>query len=187
MRKKYLAIVLLCLSASLCQTAIAQDNQKRFEIEADPIAFLLSGYSLHAGYMVGHVRFDAGFYGIKQPSFFVGNDKFSVFSSGVGVKADYFLKKNHGLFMGLQSDYVTDKIRLKSTGNFEKADDVTFGLRGGYRFKLGTEKKFDRGFFLSPWVAIIYSADASNVTLDGETYEQSSWSIFPTIHLGYRF
>ncbi|WP_169739280.1 autotransporter outer membrane beta-barrel domain-containing protein [Dyadobacter crusticola] len=164
-----------------------QPLQNRFELEADPIAFILNGYSLHAGYTMSHMRFDIGIYGIKQPKFALENKHFSVFSSGVGLKADYLLRKNKGLFFGLQSDYATDKISLRTSDDSQSVSGLTLGLRAGYRFMLGSKENQYRGFYLVPWVAFIHSFNPSNVTRNAQQYIQSQWSVFPTIHLGYRF
>ncbi|GGH32367.1 hypothetical protein GCM10007423_21820 [Dyadobacter endophyticus] len=159
----------------------------RFEVEADPVAFIFNGYSFHLGYTRGHLRFDAGIFGIKQPSFAVENKLFSVFSSGGGIKVDYLLRRNRGLFIGLQSDYATDKVGLKSDGDTQSVSGVTLGLRTGYRFMFGKEERQFKGFYLVPWVGLIHALNPSIITSNGHDYTQSRWSVFPTIHLGYRF
>ena len=183
---KYLFLILL-LTTMVYHQAVAQskESQNSFDIEADPIAFILKGYSFHIGYMVSHVRFDAGFYGIEQPSSFVGNDKFSIFSSGIGIKADYYFQNNKGLFTGLQSDYYTDKITLKVNDNTQTINNISIGLRGGYRVVFGNKER--NNFYLVPWVALIYSPNAEKIFFGQENYQQSAWSVFPTLHVGYRF
>lgn len=186
MIRKYVTAFAVLLSMSICIDSYAQTSS-RLEAEADPIAFIFNGYSFHLGYMIDHIRFDAGAYGIKQPSFFISNDKFSVYSSGIGVKADYFPRKNKGIFFGLQSDYATDKISLKSTASYTKQSNVTLGLRSGYRFNFGRPDPASNGFYLVPWIALIYASDASAVILEEKRYKPEKWSIFPTVHFGYRF
>lgn len=180
-------IVLIVMLISFQSNAQRTLSPDRFEVEADPIAFILNGYSFHVGYTKGHLRFDAGIFGIKQPDFALDNKLFSVFSSGGGIKIDYLLRKNRGVFFGLQSDYATDKIGLKSEGATQSVNGVTLGLRTGYRFMFGKEERQFKGLYLVPWVGLIHSFNPSVVTKNGHTYQQASWSIFPTIHLGYRF
>lgn len=180
-------IILFAMLISFQSKAQRLLSPDRLEVEADPIAFILNGYSFHAGYTMGHLRFDAGIFGIKQPGFALENKLFSVFSSGGGVKVDYLLRPNRGLFVGLQSDYVTDKIGLKSGEATESVSGVTLGLRTGYRFMFGKKENQFKGFYLVPWVGLIRSLNPSVVTQSGNTYSQSQWSVFPTIHLGYRF
>lgn len=185
---RYWKIILIgLLVTSLQSNAQRLPSSDRFEVEADPIAFILNGYSFHAGYTMGHLRFDAGVFGIKQPDFALENKLFSVFSSGGGIKVDYLLRRNRGLFFGLQSDYVTDKIGLKSEDDTRSVSGMTLGLRTGYRFMFGKKERQFKGLYLVPWVGLIHSLNPSVVTKGGQTYTQASWSIFPTIHLGYRF
>ncbi len=184
---RFWIIILIVMSMSFQSNAQRQHSPDRFEVEADPIAFILNGYSFHVGYTKGHLRFDAGVFGIKQPDFALDNKLFSVFSSGGGLKVDYLLRPNRGLFFGLQSDYATDKIGLKSEETTQSVSGVTLGLRTGYRFMLGKQERQFKGLYLVPWVGLIHSLNPSVVTKGGHTYSQASWSIFPTIHLGYRF
>lgn len=184
---RFWMIFLFVMSMSFQSNAQRQPSPERFEVEADPIAFILNGYSFHVGYTKGHLRFDAGVFGIKQPDFALDNKLFSVFSSGGGLKVDYLLRKNRGLFFGLQSDYATDKIGLKSDEDTQSVSGVTLGLRTGYRFMFGKQERQFKGLYLVPWVGLIHSFNPSVVTKSGHTYTQASWSIFPTIHLGYRF
>ena len=187
MTKTWKIILLIMLVSSLQSKAQHLASPSRFELEADPIAFIFNGYSFHLGYTMGHLRFDAGVFGIKQPSFALENKLFSVFSSGGGVKVDYLPRRNRGLFIGLQSDYATDKIGLKSDGDTQSVSGVTLGLRTGYRLMFGKAEHQFKGFYLVPWVGLIHSLNPSVITKNGNDYTQSQWSLFPTIHLGYRF
>ena len=180
-------VLIFVLAFPLHSNAQRQSFQNHFELEADPIAFILSGYSLHAGYTVSHIRFDLGVFGIKQPDFALENKRFSVFSSGLGVKVDYLLRKNRGAFFGLQSDHATDKIRLKTSEGSESVSGLTLGFRTGYRFMFGSKENQYNGIYLVPWVALIHSFNPSMVISGGHQYKQSQWSVFPTVHLGYRF
>jgi hypothetical protein len=207
MKSAWKIILILILSLSLqsraqpgkAQSGLAQrgdvrrgDAQRgnapnRFELEADPIAFILNGYSFHVGYTMGHIRLDAGVFGIRQPDFALQNKLFSVFSSGAGIKADYLLRKNRGLFFGLQSDYGTDKIGLKSHENTRSVSGATVGLRTGYRFMFGKKANQYKGLYLVPWIALINSPNPHVIRDNGHEYAQPRWSVFPTVHLGYRF
>lgn len=176
-----LTIACLQLNAQPLETV------KRIEIEADPIAFIFSGYSVHVGYLVNHWRLDVGTFGIKQPSFATTNQNFSVFSSGIGLKADYLLKRGRGLFVGVQSDYGTDKISLKTTNQATSLSNLVVGIRSGYRFMFGQSTAHYKGFYVVPWVTLLYTPEATSVVQENQVYTQSKWSVFPTLHLGYRF
>lgn len=187
MTKAWKIILIAMLVPALQSKAQRLPSPNRFEVEADPIAFIFKGYSFHLGFTMGHLRFDAGVFGIKQPNFALENKLFTVFSSGGGIKVDYLLRRNRGLFIGLQSDYATDKIGLKSGGDTQPVSGLTLGLRTGYRFMFGKEERQFKGLYLVPWVGLIHSLNPSIITKSGQNYTQSQWSIFPTVHLGYRF
>lgn len=187
MNRYWKIILIAMLVLPLQRKAQRLPSPDRLEVEADPIAFIFNGYSFHLGYTMGHLRFDAGVFGIKQPNFALENKLFSVFSSGGGVKVDYLLRPNRGLFVGLQSDYATDKIGLKASGGTQSVSGVTLGLRTGYRFMFGKKEHQFKGLYLVPWVGLIHSLNPSVVTKGAHNYTQSQWSVFPTIHLGYRF
>ncbi|UFH57897.1 hypothetical protein [Spirosoma sp. KNUC1025] len=163
------------------------EKMKRIEVEADPMAFIFSGYSIHVGYMINRWRIDVGTFGIKQPSFASTNQNFSVFSSGVGLKADYLLKPERGLFFGVQSDYGTDKISLKPATESTLLSGFVVGIRSGYRFMFGQSTAHYRGLYVVPWIALLYTPSASSLVQQNQVYSQSTWSVFPTLHLGYRF
>ncbi|GAB3958657.1 hypothetical protein GCM10028805_53410 [Spirosoma harenae] len=182
----HLAIGLLTMT-SLTLNGQPQEKIKRIELEADPIAFIFNGYSIHVGYMVNHWRFDAGTFGIKQPSFATTNQNFSVFSSGIGLKADYLLKPERGLFFGVQSDYGTDKISLKTANQTTSLSGLIVGIRSGYRFMFGQSTAHYKGFYVVPWIALLYTPGATLLVQENQMYAQPKWSIFPTVHLGYRF
>ncbi|MEM1115261.1 MAG: hypothetical protein AAF845_03755 [Bacteroidota bacterium] len=44
------------------------------EVEADPIAYALSGYSGHVGYVAGRARASVGVFAADAPEFFHGNE-----------------------------------------------------------------------------------------------------------------
>lgn len=180
-------LLLLTLVTGFDSIAQKQPTANRFEIEADPIAYILNGYSFHVGYTLGHVRFDAGVFGIKQPKFAMENNRFSVRSSGFGIKADYLFRASKGFFLGLQSDYGTDKIGLKGSPIKQESESLMLGVRTGYRFMFGKKENRYKGLYLVPWVALINTLDPAVVTQNDQRYEQKKWSVFPTVHLGYRF
>ncbi|WP_031529751.1 hypothetical protein [Dyadobacter crusticola] len=81
--------------------------------------------------MINHIRVDVGAFGIQRPGFSLANRDFDVFTNGVGVKVDYLLRKQEGFFLGVQSDFATDRIGLKSEAKRENKQGVTLGVRGG--------------------------------------------------------
>lgn len=170
------------------QTTYAQHKQPlRFEIEADPLAYLLKGYSVHAGVTYGKLRSSVGVFGIEQPSFFLNNDAFSVFGSGFDVKTDYLFSNVKGWHTGIQLTFGRDKIKLKETGSEEKLWGTNIGLRAGYRLMFGKPENQYKGLYINPWVALIYAPGAEYVVIGNKLYKQSQFTPFPAIHVGWRF
>ncbi|PWS26121.1 hypothetical protein DHW03_15095 [Pedobacter yonginense] len=164
-----------------------QKSKPHFEIEVDPIAYIFNGYSVHIGYQINKLRFDAGFFGIDQPDFVTRNEIFKDRSQGFGIKADYFFKPRKGFFAGIQADYSTDKIIKKDTKTSVISKGVVAGLRGGYRFTFTGVEKDRTGFYFSPWLAVLYTPNAKDIKIEGETFKRPKISLFPTVHFGYSF
>ncbi|MBE8721901.1 hypothetical protein [Sphingobacterium pedocola] len=181
--------IVICLTILSVNNAYAQLKSKvAFELEADPLAYMLNGYSIHAGITYGSFRSSAGIFAIKQPSFFTNNDSFSVYSSGFDLKTDYHFKKINGLFAGVQFTYGNDEIKLKTAPQTEEnIRGLNIGIRSGYRIMFGKAENEHKGFYINPWVALIFASDAKDKVIGPETYRQSAVSIFPAVHLGWRF
>lgn len=166
----------------------AQEKEAvRLEVEADPLAYILNGYSVHVGITYGKFRSSIGTFGIKQPSFQLDNDAFSVYSSGFDAKTDYLFGKTKGFHTGIQLTYGKDKIGLKGSEDKENLWGLNIGIRGGYRFMFGKAENKYKGFYINPWAALIYSTNAKTISKGGETYKQPSISLFPAVHVGWRF
>ncbi len=169
------------------QTKAQQKTLARLEIEVDPLAYILNGYSLHAGTTYGSFRSSVGIFAIEQPAFFVNNDAFSVYSSGFDLKTDYLFGKINGWHSGLQLTYGKENVELKATQEEEELWGLSIGIRGGYRFMFGKTENQSRGFYINPWVALIYSPNPATITNGDQQYHQSSFSPFPAVHVGWRF
>jgi len=165
----------------------AQDKKVSIELEADPLAYLLQGYSFHAGVTYNNFRSSVGVFGIEQPDFVLENDAFSVYSSGFDAKTDYLFTGLKGVHAGLQLTYARDRLRLKDTGEDRELWGLNIGLRAGYRLMLGRVVNQYKGLYINPWLAIIYTPNTNHVIIGTEEYEQPSFSLFPAIHVGWRF
>ena len=160
-------------------------NSHALEIEVDPLAFALKGYSFHVIFPFENSRIDSGFFGLELPEN-SKNEYYTVRFDGYGLKWDYIGNSIEGMFFGveaarsmvtLQYDRPNDGLSLQETTR----QMTTYGFRIGYRF--GKE-----GFYISPWLGIS-KADLSGapVKLSGSEYRQEEIVLFPTVHIGYRF
>ncbi|WPR77383.1 hypothetical protein [Algoriphagus sp. NG3] len=185
----YLVIFVLVTSMLAPYKVVSQTtSQPRLEVESDPLAFVFNGYSLHTAITYSGFRTSLGVFAIETPDFLLQNDAFSVYTSGYDVKTDYLFGESSGFFTGIQLSYTTDKIELKySEENSDKLRSLNIGFRAGYRFMFGKIENNYKGFYISPWVALLYNPSAKTIWQDSQEYKQASWVPFPTIHLGWRF
>jgi hypothetical protein len=152
------------------------------DAEIDPTAYVLSGYSLHVGLGWERARLDLGAFALDVPEFVHGNEDFDVSFNGYGIKLQYFLfAEQRGAFVGVDGAVTRSLVRRKGTDLASLDTQVSAGVNAGYRFELGA------GFYVTPWIGVGTLFGAGDVTLGGETFEQSPWLVFPAIHVGYRF
>lgn len=152
-----------------------------FDLEVDPTAYLLSGYSVHVGAGWQRVRLDLGVFATDVPKFLHGNDGFNSSFDGFGAKLQYFpFAEQAGAFVGIGAGLNRQHVELDGTGFSSKHSDWSAGVDVGWRFTLW------KSFYLTPWVGFDHTFDAKDVILDGHVFKNSSWSVFPAVHLGYR-
>jgi hypothetical protein len=176
MKTRIALLIILLLTAF--QTARAQS----IDIEVDPIAYALQGFSLHAGVNTDHIRYDVGIFGLEIPTGFHGNDGFINKAWGAGAKADYYFSGTEGgWYAGLGMDLTNNRIRLESTGQEKEMLQLGVGANIGYKINLW------QGLFVKPWVGLSYVFNSDDITLNGQTFQQASLRPFPTIHLGWQF
>lgn len=175
MKVGMLAAALACMPG----TADAQ-----WEVEADPIAYGLKGFSGHLGRQVadGAGRLQIGMFGADVSEAWHGHDGFTLRGRGVTAKADYFLRgQPGGLFVGVDGVYTRTRYQHDTTGSQVTRNGGGIGPRVGYRLNVGDH------LYITPWVSVSYLFDADDVTLAGERLEQQRYMVFPTVHVGWRF
>lgn len=175
-RASIVAAWLALLGCGLPNSAKAQ-----VEVEVDPFAYALNGYSLHVAQIVGNSRLSVGIFGIDVPRFLHGEDDWRVVMRGAGVKWDLIGSPSGGFFAGVDAGYMRMSNTLDAIGETRKSHVINIGLRGGYRWSLGWQR-----LYMSPWVGIGYSF-GEDVHIDGRTFDHRPISVFPTVHVGRRF
>ncbi|MGB7845747.1 MAG: hypothetical protein WBL63_09050 [Candidatus Acidiferrum sp.] len=173
-------IIVLCAAFSLSSAAA----QAQWEGEADPTAYALKGFSVHAGHPIfdGKLRLQFGAFGAETPEWIHGNSGFTEDSRGVTFKFDYFpLRRLAGLFVGADSNYARVRYELNQTHERTNRNIAGLGPRIGYRFNLG------KHLYVSPWVSVDHQFNAKDVTISGKIFHEARYSVFPAAHLGWRF
>ncbi len=154
----------------------------RVDVELDPIAFALSGHSLHVGVGFDHFRFDIGAFAMELPEWAHGNDGFSASFDGFGIKVHAFLEDDGtGPFVGVAAG-ISDTLVARS-GTHLAARDTNLSVGA----EIGWLVPIVEGLYVKPWVGVGWVFGTEDVVLDGARYESQPLQIFPTVHLGYVF
>jgi hypothetical protein len=177
MQNALAAALLWSVIAAFPATATAQ-----VEVEVDPIAYALHGYSLHVAKVLGRTRLDVGAFGVEVPSRVHGNEGWTATMRGVGLKWDYVGSSSYGAFVGVDPGYVQARYTVDATGQSETRGIIGIGIRGGYRLPLGP-----RGLYVTPWASVSYNLGGDEVRIGNARFARKSVEIFPTIHIGWRF
>src|ERR1700730_16318429 len=123
-------------------TLLAQATaQAQWEVEADPVAFGLKGYSAHVGYRVNLFRADIGAFGADIPESLHGNEGWKSRTSGVGAKFDY-VGSGRGMFSGVEANHDRTRYTLTSVGESMARNGFAAGARVGYRFWFGRSRLY---------------------------------------------
>ena len=173
----------LWASPGLARAATPADcsTEPRFhaDLELDPTAYVLDGFSLHAGIGWRKLRLDLGVFGLAVPQFVHGQRDFDVAFDGYGMKLQYFpFAEQRGAFVGLDGAYSRSTIRLEGSQLSARDNQFALGANAGFRIDIVG------GLYLTPWLGVAYAFGADDVTLDGKTFAGKPLIIFPALHLG---
>lgn len=164
-----------------------EQHTSRIEVEVDPIAYALNGYSVHGVYVYKSVRTDLGIFGLQQPESYNGNKGFRVNSGGAGLKVQYLLNERQTWFTGIGIGYGEHTITHAETGQRSMEKTLGLGVNLGYRwFLFAQSKSLLNGLYLSPWASVDYNKVIQSTKFEGLNYSSAAFSIFPTVHIGYK-
>lgn len=175
--------ILMIFLVAVSSVASAKDSG--VEIELDPIAYALSGYSLHLGEYIHAWKFDvntaAESYNQSETNSLLSNSNFTSKFVSYGAKIDYIGSSQTGFHIGVQWDYVqwtyTNVNNSVSANNYMQ----DAGIRIGYRWGAGA-------LYLDPWIGFLYNYQGTNsVNVGGQAYNPQNFLVFPTVHIGFRF
>lgn len=180
--------MLFLVGTALYSFAQETKTESRYEIEIDPVAYALKGYSLHGIYVHNRIRTDLGVFGIVQPQEYSGNKGFEVKTKGVGLKVNYLLNQKQTWFSGIGLGYSNNNIRLLKAIETQSEKIVSVGFHLGYRWFMfkNTGNTF-KNLYLAPWFSIDYNRPLNRVYFENQNYKQRAVSFFPTLHIGYKF
>lgn len=169
------------IALTLSSTAASAEPSTRIDVEIDPAAYVMSGYSVHVGAGRDRARLELGLYAMELPAWFHGQDGWDVSFRGGGFKVQYFLLQDQrGVFVDVGAGVSRRALVRHETGTRDDVTVKSVSASAGYRVELRY------GFYAAPWVGVSYDVDRTEATLDGETFEMSRVSPFAAVHVGYR-
>jgi hypothetical protein len=171
-------------ASTSADTPLARDETSPYHVDAevDPTAYVLSGYSLHLGLGYRRVRLDFGAYAIDIPEFMHGNQGFDAAFNGFGLKLQLFvLGEQRGPFVGVDFGVSRVLVVRSATNESDRQTQLGPGVNLGWRISLPA------GFYVTPWVGVSYAFNSRDVMLGGAKFASNPVTVFPAIHLGYRF
>lgn len=153
----------------------------KWEVEIDPLAYLAKGHSFHLRqHWQNGMSLDLGVFGLEVPEFAETNKNYVSRFDGYGFKLSYHGSNPEGWFAGIGGGRSLIKATQKITQESQTLHTTSVGAHLGYRF--GKED-----FYITPWIGFDWTLNPENLQFQNETYKVAPFSIFPTIHLGYRF
>lgn len=156
---------------------------QQLDVEIDPIAYALEGFSVHTAYGVNGWRFDLGVYGLTLPEAVHGNEGLTARFVGAGWKMDRFIKGgSDGAFLGIDGGVSRKVIEDNDTPDTIQRLEYSMGGRIGYRWMTGLGN-----LYVTPWVGLGYVFNAKDMEINDKVFENSAIQPFPTVHVGWRF
>jgi hypothetical protein len=150
------------------------------DMEVDPTAYVLDGYSLHAGLGWRNLRLDLGVFAMAVPGAVHGQDGFDASFDGYGVKLQWFpLRQQSGLFVGVDGGLVRALVKRQGTQLAARDRQASLGVNAGYRLDIAG------GLYATAWLGLGYVLGADDAVLGDRTYDANPWTVFPAIHIGY--
>lgn len=174
---------LVTASAAHADAEVKATGDFHADFEIDPTAYVLNGHSLHVGLGYQRFRLDLGAFAMDLPQALTGNDQFHVGFNGYGAKLQYFLfsDEQRGGFVGIDGGLVRPLVKRRGAELAVRTSEVSLGVNFGWRFV------FLGDFYATAWLGLSMPLGREVVTMDGATYEGQKVTVFPAVHLGYRF
>ncbi|MBJ7539761.1 hypothetical protein [Marinomonas transparens] len=164
-----------------CVACLSLNQAHALDIEIDPLAYALNGHSVHFGFGGNQYRFDIGTFGLESPEAFHGDERYDLEFKGYGIKLDYLFGRYDGVFIGVEASSSEVEYTLKSTNQKATRTQISLGPRIGYRIM------YNKNITITPWLGIDLNLDHDDVDLNGEKFDSQPVSLFPTVHLGWKF
>lgn len=183
-RMRYLAsIIVLLFFLSSAETAEAQQEVQRFEVEVEPVAYILNGAGVTGAYQRGRWNYSIEVFGLEIPESLHGDERFGVSTLGAELQAErFFGAPEAGFFAGPEIGVSNLEVTHQASSTRESRMQYSVGLRGGYRWYTGLGD-----LYLSPVAGLVYTLNSEAIEVEGESFESGSLTPFATVGIGWSF
>lgn len=164
------------------QLANAQEKKNHFEVETEPVSYIMNGAGITGTYLSGQWTYSIEVYGIEIPESMHGNDEFDASLQGLEFQTERFFSGNDGFFVG--SEVGVTNLEVTHSPSDETKDRINYsvGIRGGYRWYTGLGD-----LYLSPVTGLGYSLNGEDIQIKNATFESGAASPWATVGIGWTF
>ncbi len=172
------------LGLFLLAPAQASEPETLVYLEADPLAYINRGWSVHPGIEHKGLRFDLTLVQVDFPERYeqalYDTDAFDLVTDIQGLKVDWIGADTDGPFVGVDVHHQALHFTHRDTRQAETLHALYAGVRAGWKFTLW------RGLYVTPWVAGWRNVlPQQRLTVDGDTVDTNPWDALVTLHVGY--
>jgi hypothetical protein len=151
------------------------------EVDGDPAAFFIDGFSLHVAVTGPWRRLDLGVYAIDEPKLIYGQDGWRTELRAWGLGWEAVGGLGPGFFAGVTAQLAVRTYIHEASETVVERHQLFVGPHIGYRIMLGDH------FYLAPWLAVLYAYRGDEVTVAGDRFDDVPYVIFPTVYAGWKF
>lgn len=178
-------VVLLHIVAFLVlpNIAVAQPDGQHFDVEVEPIAYILGGAGGHVGYQRGSWNYTVEAFGLDLPEALHGNEGFNAELLGLEFHTERSLREGPGgFYVGPEVSVSHLAVTNAASGETERRVGYSIGVRGGYRWYTGLGN-----LYLSPVVGLSYSLNAEPIRIGDESFDTAAFGPWGTVGIGWSF
>ncbi|MBZ0234828.1 MAG: hypothetical protein K8M05_21045 [Deltaproteobacteria bacterium] len=179
-----LALLALAAPARAESDPAAPRRDLHLDLEIDPTAYLLSGWSVHVGLGWEQLRLDLGTYAMDVPEALHGNDGWDLSFDGAGAKLQWFPfagATQRGLFVDASVGVSRQRVTWRASGASRRDTLVGVGASAGWRFLL------PYGLYATPWAGLSVDLGGDDPMVEGQRFDRPAVTPFAAVHVGYRF
>lgn len=165
-------------------TVQSQDRATQFDVEVEPVAYILAGAGIHFGVQPADWKYTLEMFGLNIPESLHGNEGFDASVLGAELHFEYFLtdRSPGGFFVGPEISFSRLEVTHRESGIREDHNQFSAGLRGGYRWYTGLGD-----LYVSPTAGVVTSLNSKDFEIEGEAFKTGTVTPFATVGIGWSF